>query len=55
MEVPTTAAYVICVSVAGLRLLSWRLSRFQAHSLCLLVRTLVTIPRPQSAGGVHCG
>jgi TRAP-type uncharacterized transport system fused permease subunit len=41
MEVPTTAAYVICVSVAGLALMELGLDPLQRASLCLLVRAAV--------------
>ena len=47
MEVPTTAAYVICISVAGPALISsWDWSRLQAHLFVFWFALLSTITPP---------
>lgn len=46
MEVPTTAAYVICVSVAGPALTSLGLSQLQAHLFVFWFALLSTITPP---------
>ena len=46
MEVPTTAAYVICVSVAGPALIKLGLDPLQAHLFVFWFALLSTIPPP---------
>ena len=46
MEVPTTAAYVICVSVAGLALTTLGLEPLQAHLFVFWFALLSTITPP---------
>lgn len=50
MEVPTTAAYVICVSVAGPALISLGLEPLLAHLFVFWYALLSTITPPVSGG-----